>query len=449
MATITSTNTKIDKKDQVTYRHPQYEKLLPPLNFVSDIWEGKAAWMSDDLKKIDYDKAALYLPPTVGEIQDMKVQGGSKGQSYYYNRLRRSRFPRFFRNVIEKDFAGLLSEFELINPHPSIAANIDNIDLLGNSLEVFLKECDQLALRDGACFVFVENPPADPNLITFLDEQMSDRRPYLIPIKRKNVINWQLYNNELVLIVIQEEFLEPSGLFGLNKVDQYRVFRKIGGIVCCQIWRRGEEEDIYYPVEELIIDFPHIPIVPYSLHCRSVWDNFDLPLKDLAEANLRWYQLDSEVSEMIHYCQPTLIKKPDDAIRGSSGNDEPLNLKNKDVPVGARSCLEGEYSWLEPSGTGIQPAQNERQKIEEEIKAHTLSFLQGSQSPKTATQSLLEAAQGQTNLKLMAKFKENAAEVIFRYWALWLNSNEGGKIEVNKQLIEEQNVVNGTTNRTD
>ena len=100
----------------------------------------------------------------------------------------RSTYAPVYRDSI-RAYAGLLSRFQIVDGPASMLQAEKNIDLQGESLQSFWNKCDEKALRDGGVYVMVDMTPDDEEQ-NFFDEQTVGRRPYLLLIDRKDVINW-------------------------------------------------------------------------------------------------------------------------------------------------------------------------------------------------------------------------------------------------------------------
>ena len=253
----------------------------------------------------------------------------------YLSRLARSRFERRFRNAIEKDFSGLLSQFVLKEAPRTLLQHQDSIDLKGNSLRVFLKEADKLALRDKYCFILVEYPQFDPNILSEADRLVSGRRPYLVLLTRSQVINWQVeyINGREVLtkVVFRKTVYRPDGEYGTKELELYYVCLP-GAYAAYEIAESGGQQIAKIATDEKgqeIIgntSLSYIPVAIHSLTDINVLDgNYNtFPLQDLAEMNLELYQLESEKREILHKCNmPTLVidRRNTDGYVPSDGND--------------------------------------------------------------------------------------------------------------------------------
>ena len=106
--------------------------------------------------------------------------------SAYEARLERSTYTPIYRDSI-RSYAGLLSRFNLIDPPQSLEDNQDNVDLQGSSVQSFMTQVDETALRDGGTFVMVDMMP-DRGEDNFFDQMSDGRHPYFIHVPRCDVV---------------------------------------------------------------------------------------------------------------------------------------------------------------------------------------------------------------------------------------------------------------------
>jgi hypothetical protein len=410
-------------ENKPNYAHPFYLEILPNLSKVNDIYQGITAWFYNG-QIIDTDKAVLYLPPNTAEETDI-----------YISRLRRSRFERVFRDAIKKDYSGLLTQISFNEIPNSFEENQNNIDLLGNNTTIFFKNCDELALRDGSCFILVEYPKITNTIHYSLADKQS-KRPYLVVIERKNLINWTIEyvdgEARFTFAVIVEKHWENKGLFGKELVTYYRVLRQNEyQIYKTKVFKSSEKSEVIFElIEEGITGLNYIPLVGYSLTDSSPTEA-DFPLLDLADLNIELYQVHSEKREMIHHTVPTLqINERDDYYTNSDSQKRAI--------IGPQSILWNvDAKWIEPSGNGIEPTQKEEAILRESINEKTLGFLSGNFVPKTATEVELDSVQSSANLKGLAEHKESIVNTILKYWSLYDGFDyKDGSVSVNKELIK-------------
>lgn len=426
----------VDNPNLPNYEHPSFRDAKASLTFIEDMWTGRSNWYRYGEEGIyDRVKAECYLPRETEEPAEQ-----------YLNRLARSRFERRFRNAIEKDFSGLLSQFVLKEAPRTLLQNQSNIDLRGNSLKVFLKEADKLALRDKYCFVLVEYPQFDPNIISEADRLQSGRRPYLVLLSRSQVINWQIeyINGREVLtkVVFRKTVYRSDGEYGTKKLELYYVCLP-GAYAAYSIIESGGQQIAKIATDENgneIIgntSLSYIPIIIHSLTDVNVLENNrnSFPLQDLAEMNLELYQLESEKREILHKCNmPTLVidRRNTDGYIPSDGNDF-----NRATAIGPNSVLyDCDVSWAEPTGKAIAATQEDIERLNQRIDSQTLAFLSGSKTPRTATEAELDSSQVRSNYANMAYAKESSFNTIASIWGDYEGEVGNWTIECDRDLFK-------------
>lgn len=420
-------------KDLPSYRHPRYIEAAPFLDFVLDMWRGKSSWISGE-KQIDYQKASTYLPKESEEPNDE-----------YLNRLLRSRFERRFRNAIEKDFAGLLAQFNIKDSPRSLLQYQDDVDFRGNSLRLFLREADKLALRDAYCFVLVDYP----NIVEpFSDEAArlaSGIRPYLILIDRASVINWSFsyYRGKEVLtrLVFSRKEYVNDGEYGI--AIRELIYVLVPGAFAAYEVRKLDGKDVMLSAIDKhglpVIgksSLPYIPVCVYSLTDVNVLSSeISLPLQDLADLNLELYQLESEKREILHKCNmPTLVidRRNKDGFIPSDGNES-----NRAVIIGPNSVnYDCDMHWVEPTGSAIAATQADIAKLNDRLDAHTLVFLSNSKVPRTAAEADLNATSARSNFVALAIAKESNFNSIASIWGDYEGESGSWQIELDRGLFK-------------
>lgn len=350
------------------------------------------------------------------------------------DRIRRTTFDNRFEPAI-KDYAGLLSVFSLNDDTAqSILDNQNNIDLMGNDLWTFFHEVDQYCLRDGWCGVMVEHPPEDPNINSQADLLESDRRPYLVLVDRRDILNWQTTKingkPQLTRVTIRETRLEPDGDYGEKEAVYYRVLIPGEYFVFQIIEGKGEAQLLL--VEQGTTSLAEIPLVYYSVTESGLF-NAKAPFLNLAKLNIEHFQKRSQLNEVLRKCnlpvpvRKGLIRTVDDI---------------KKVPplvIGPNSVLDipadGDFFFAEPSGVAIAASKDDIKNLEAAMDRMTLDFLTSGEHQKTATEVLLDSTKTSANLKGVARRKESAMQQIFKLWVAYTGETEGGGITQDEDLL--------------
>lgn len=399
-----------EEQDSPDRYDPDYESILPDLEYVEDMWIGLSNWYHDGAI-VDRQKAENYLPRFPHE-----------SDAIYTHRLAHSTWNDKFKKVIEQDLAGILSKLVVSDLPKSLQDNIDNVDLNGNSLEVILKILDVLALRDGAAFCLVDYP----NTIATdneLQNRRSGNRPYLIPIPRKQIINWKYQNTSgnlaIQQIVIERQIKQDVGRFGKEYVHQYvvlepgryEIYQKTGGL---------DTRKSMQLVEEGETGLNFVPIVGYSLHAADPFIA-DFPLKSLADLNRDLYRLDADLKWSHHLANcPTLVHKEPPPINDGQKKDRtPDQIK---IGAGQVIFTKGDVYWLELEGKTLESTMKMMATIAEEIDRKSIGYLTGIMGKqKTATEVSLNASQAEANLMAKVAQKISALQEIIKIWSFYSN----------------------------
>lgn len=355
----------------------------------------------------------------------------------YAARLDRVAFDNRFTSAI-RSHAGLLSDFAITAEAPtSMIDAAQNIDLCGNSWHTFADGIDQLELRDGGAIVLVDYQPEDPQINTLYAQTKSGRRPYLVEIDRRNILNWAIadHNGRPVLdrVVIREAHLIPEGAFGVAEKILYRVLTP----GYWQLWEIIETHGKYAPaiVDEGETSLDEIPIVWYSFD-NAGWFASDLPFAALARLNIEHFQKRSDLNEVLHKCNlPVPVRK------GAQVN--PATQRVADLTIGPNSVvdvpIDGDFKFAEPAGTAIASSMQDLGNLEAAMDRVALAFLSGGEVQRTATEVVLDSAQIQSAIRSLSRRKESLWSEIARLWTAYtgeIYDNAKKPIEVNERILK-------------
>lgn len=403
----------------VSYCRPELQALKPQLKRGADCWELLPRDGEDPLRSV----RASYLPQEQGEPRDA-----------YQGRIGRSSYPSTYRDSI-RSFSGLLSRFQLVDATPSMEMASNDVDMRGSSLRRFLTDVDQYVLRDGAAAVLVEMPPQDPNITSRIEEIRSGRRPYLVLLKRDQVINWRSHlesgREVLDLVVVRLEEEVPDGDYGSKTEEVFMVM--VPGA-----WRKvtltPAKNGTYVEkiVEEGKTSLSEIPLAWFGSTTNTMGES-DVTMDSLAQLSIEHMQLRSDLAELIHKCAlPAGVRIGDSLL--PDGSPKPLTIGPNsvlDLPEG------GEFKWAEISGGSLQRHQEEVQHVEKLMKEASLSFLWGDGNNRTATEAALASSQVSSQIRALIEGKMSAFRQVLHFWTSYTNekmSQEAG-ITMNDSLI--------------
>lgn len=390
-------NHPINDPSLVSYHRPELVRLLPQLEQAYDCW----TLLNADGLGVAKEK---YLPKEPAEPVGA-----------YKARLERSTYTPIYRDSI-RSYAGLLSRFQVMDAPPSMEKNNANVDMQGSSMQSFMTLADEMVLRDGGSFIMVDMMPSQGKS-NFFDQQNDGRHPYLISVKRCDVINWQVSYERGVERVQQVTMRQlrsmpnPEGQYGSTVEPIYYVLTP-GKVETYRLVKSDTNRWSNQKIDEINTSLPIVPIVWYGA-TTTRFAQGDLPMDGLADLSIQHYQMRSDLCELLHKCaMPVPVRKG--APIGPDGQAAPLVLgPNTAVDLPSEG---GDFEFAEPSGKSLERHQREIEHVESLMDRSSLNFLYGA-NVKTATEASLRASQVTSSVAALIRNKTAMFGVIMRLWA--------------------------------
>lgn len=350
---------------------------------------------------------------------------------------------------------GLISKHdpELGAEVPAILkADWENLDGQGNHGAVVTQMAQDQALQDGHVILLTDAPPEQA---ARADEEAATWRPYVVRVGVDDILSWRtaVIGGRLTLLqlVIRERALEADGTFGERTATRYKVFRQAwatgadaAGVAFTDYtkpyvqWERWEE--VRSPTGEVTdltlaahgdlgrfradgsrLSGPsQIPVaVIYGGKPTGILTSRP-PLEDIAFANIRWAQVESERAATLHKAGIIML-----AVTG-----ELQGAPETGKAAGAAGVLRitqgggihlkagGSAEWIEPQGTALDQQFKEREAIEKRIAGMALAILKEDPiAPATATESRREQAKEESLLARLVRSTKDALEQTLIYLA--------------------------------
>jgi hypothetical protein len=266
---------------------------------------------------------------------------------------------------------------------PVLRALWDDLDGLGSSAHVWLQSVAELVLRDGWCLAVVASPVRAEAPPTLADEQRQQLRPYVVMYEAEQVRSIRLARRggRLLLdqVVLTEVVDVPRGRYATARETQHRVLRYgTPGAHEYEVWAE-DAEGRFHLREAGTIATEALPVVEISSDPRAGVGRAAPPLRDVADLNLAHVNVLSDRRwSMKMACYPLPVRK---GYQAPSGGDEttagPTEIM--DLPS------DGDFRWVSPEATAMQPTRDELVDLERRIAAITLSFLAGESPVAAAT----------------------------------------------------------------
>jgi hypothetical protein len=400
-----------DPKDLPDYISGAVNAMLPAIKLCRDVDEG--------YERIRAERTD-YLP------QHPKEDGGN-----YDIRLNRPVFYEAFSKTCD-GLAGMVFRRE-----PQLAEDVsgviaedwENIDQRGSHGAVFLSETFRDAMVGGHTIIFVDYPKAS-TARTLAEEQAQGLRPYWTRFQAEDVCNFRTTQvagrTVLEQITLHEGAREPSGAFGEQKVDRYRVFQRTATGVAWETWEKVEgdtkQEALKKVDEGTLGNQTEIPAAVVYGHRKGVLLSKP-PLKGLADANILHYQTNSDYHHAAH-----IANVPIPWIVGADAESLVISPNRALVLPEGASC-----GYMETAATALGHTRQMLQDIEARMATLGLNFLaQEKRAAETAAAKRIGKSEKDSALTRMARSLEDAVEQALGYHAKYRGLPEGGSCAVNR-----------------
>jgi hypothetical protein len=408
------------------YHDPALKKLQPALKLCFDVWNGL------------YGLKADYLP-----------QASREPRAAYDDRVNRAVFNNKYRAQVES-ISGLLTAFDVEGyPASFEQAEADGLYLDGNGSDwtSFLRQADELALRDGLVYVLTNNVQLSPE--DAATRTAADRRTYpqWTLVDRRNVINWrgELRNGSMVLtqvtIVMHRD--QTVGSYGSISEPYYHTFRLLPGdggvsLTVARISDRGAV-DI---VDERTAPVQRIPLQAYPDVTNPFPHDGDLQLPYLlkaAELNIKLFRQESSldtiqyrvnaptvyrVSSMDFTQRPPIIFGPNHVIE--------LMRDSNTTAAG-----EDSVGVIEITGQGIAELRESCNETRRAIDEEGVGFIGGGSVQRSATEAYLAATRASASLNGYARAKSQAVKALVADWCLFTGEDPSDvEVEMDQSVLE-------------
>lgn len=335
----------------------------------------------------------------------------------YDNRLARSVLAPYYVRL-ERMLAGMLTRkpVRLNDVSDLVREQLFDVDLLGNDLNVWTYETARKMVRYGHVGVLVDAPAAGEN-----------GRPYWVSYTPRDILGWRTElkdgQQQLSQLRLLERVVVPDGLYGEKEVEQVRVLTP-GGF---EIHRRDEKSGDFQIHDSGTTTLDRIPFsVAYSNRINFMESR--PPMEDIAELNLKAYQIQSDLDNQLHICAVPMLAFfgfPSAAEEVSAGPGEAIAFPS-----------EGRAEYIEPSGNSFEAQFKRLEQIAYQINELGLSAVLGQKlSAETAEAKRIDRSQGDSTMMVIAQNMQDMIDNCLTYHAQYLNIPEAGSSYVNRDFL--------------
>ena len=392
------------------YDRPQAQRAVTKVNDPNTAWYAQEPhWvLIEDLVSGTYGmrrKHRRYLPQEPRELDES-----------YDNRLARSVCPPYYQRL-ERMLAGMLTRkpVRLNDVTDTIREQLFDVDLQGNDLNTWTYETARKMIRYGHVGVLVDAPP-------------NGGRPYWVSYTPRDIIGFRTETvdgaTRLSQLRLRETIIIPSddSEYGEEQVEQIRLL-KPGEY---QIHRRDKKGD-FRIIDEGTTSLQEIPFaVAYSNRYNTMESR--PPLEDIAELNLKAYQVQSDLDNQLHISAVPMLAFfgfPSSAEEVSAGPGEALAFP-----------AEGRAEYIEPDGKSYEAQFKRLEQIASQINELGLSAVLGQKlSAETAEAKRIDRSQGDSTMMVIAQNMQDAIDNCLQFHAQFLGESQAGSCMINRDFL--------------
>jgi hypothetical protein len=391
------------------YDRPLAQRQVTQVSDPNTSWYAQEAhWiLIEDLMGGTYSmrkKHRRYLPQEPRELDES-----------YDNRLARSVCPPYYQRL-ERMLAGMLTRkpVRLEDTSDVITEQLFDVDQQGNDLNVWVYETARKLVRYG-------------HIGTLVDAPTDGGRPYWCTYTPRQILGWRTELKDgqqaLSMLRLSETVTVPDGEYGEKAVQQIRLLTP-GGY---QLHQKGDDGE-FRITDEGTTSLSEIPFsVAYSN--RVGYLESRPPLEDIAELNLKVYQVQSDLDNQLHISAVPMLAFfgfPSAAEEVSAGPGEAIAFP-----------AEGKAEYIEPKGTSFDYQFRRLEQIAAQINELGLSAVLGQKlSAETAEAKRIDRSQGDSTMMVIAQNVQDMIDNCLQYHAQYLGqAAAAGSCFVNRDFI--------------
>jgi hypothetical protein len=334
----------------------------------------------------------------------------------YDNRLARSVCPPYYQRL-ERMLAGMLTRkpVRLEEVSDVVREQLFDVDLQGNDLNIWTYELGRKMVRYGHAGVLVDAPAAGEN-----------GRPYWVTYTPRDILGWRTEMDngaqKLSQLRLMERIVVADGLYGEKQVEQIRVLTP-GAF---ELHQRNEKSS-WEIVDEGTTSLSEIPFsVAYSNRVGMFESR--PPMEDIAELNLKTYQIQSDLDNMLHISGVPMLAFygfPTAAEEVSAGPGEAIAFP-----------ADGRAEYIEPAGKSYDSQFKRLEQLAGQINELGLSAVLGQKlSAETAEAKRIDRSQGDSTMMVIAQQVQDTIDNCLRFHAEYLNITQVGNCYVNRDFV--------------
>ena len=335
----------------------------------------------------------------------------------YDNRLARSVCPPFYLRL-ERMLAGMLTRkpVRLNETSDEIRESLFNVDLQGNDLNVWTYETTRKMVRYGHVGVLVDAPAS------------GNGRPYWVTYTPRDILGFrtEMVDGQIKFtqLRLSEKVAIPDGEYGEKIIEQVRLLTP-GNF---QIYRKNKNNK-FSLFEEGTMDVDEIPFsVAYSNRINLLESR--PPMADIAELNLKAYQIQSDLDNQLHISAVPML-----AFYG-------FPQQSEEVTAGPGEAIafpaDGRAEYIEPAGRSYEAQFKRLDNLSNQINELGLAAVLGQKlSAETAEAKRIDRSQGDSTMMVVAQQMQDMIDNCLVYHSKYTGTDAGSSF-VNRDFLSQR-----------
>ena len=335
----------------------------------------------------------------------------------YDNRLARSVCPPFYLRL-ERMLAGMLTRkpVRLNETSDEIRESLFNVDLQGNDLNVWTYETTRKMVRYGHVGVLVDAPAS------------GNGRPYWVTYTPRDILGFrtEMVDGQIKFtqLRLSEKVAIPDGEYGEKIIEQVRLLTP-GNF---QIYRKNKNNK-FTIFEEGTMDVDEIPFsVAYSNRINLLESR--PPMADIAELNLKAYQIQSDLDNQLHISAVPML-----AFYG-------FPQQSEEVTAGPGEAIafpaDGRAEYIEPAGRSYEAQFKRLDNLSNQINELGLAAVLGQKlSAETAEAKRIDRSQGDSTMMVVAQQMQDMIDNCLVFHSKYTGTDAGSSF-VNRDFLSQR-----------
>ena len=252
-------------------------------------------------------------------------------------------------------------------------------------------------------------------------------RPYWVTYTPKDILGFRTEIidgvRQLTQVRLLEQIVEPDGKYGDKIIKQIRVLER-GRY---EIHRKDAKKSEYKLFEQGEMSIKDK--IPFAVAYSNRVGYFESrsPLYDIAELNLKHYQIQSDLDNILHISSVPML-----AVFGYPNADEITTGPNEALSLPPESRME----YISPSGDSYDSQFTRLKDIAEQINTLSLAAVLGQKLVgETAEAKRIDRSQNDSTMMVIAQQMQDLIDNCLKFHSEYLNEPNAGSSFVNRDFV--------------